>query len=99
MTGRDNQAAIALSLARWAETHVDVKSHAAGPCAGQSQKALALLCQKEPKPPPAFGQRDRFVRGVILSGRASIDNPFPARLHRFRRRPSMLPSPVPASPR
>ena len=44
-------------------------------------------------------QRHRFVLGVILSGRASINNPFPARLHKFRRRPSMLPSRVLASPR
>jgi hypothetical protein len=52
---------------------------------------------RELKPPPAFGQRHRFVRGVILSGRASINNAFPARLHKFRRRPSVLPSRVLAS--
>jgi hypothetical protein len=38
-------------------------------------------------------------RGVILSGRVSINNPSPARFHKFRRRPSMLPSRALASSR
>jgi hypothetical protein len=53
-----------------------------------------LKCRCEHAP-----QRHRFVRVVIWSGRASINNPFPSRLHKFRHRPSMLPSPVLASPR
>src|SRR6202041_3043818 len=35
---------------------------------------------------------------VILPGRVSTNNPSPARLHKFRRRPSILPSHALASP-
>jgi hypothetical protein len=37
--------------------------------------------------------------GVILSARVSTNNSSPARLHKFRRRPSVLPSRAPASRR
>jgi len=43
--------------------------------------------------------RPIFSRGVILSGRVSINNPPPARPHKFQRRPSTLPSRALASPR
>ena len=43
--------------------------------------------------------RPIFSRGVILSGRVSTENPSPTRLHKFRRRPSMLPPRALASPR
>jgi hypothetical protein len=39
------------------------------------------------------------LRGAILSGRVWTSNPSPTRLHRFRRRASILPSRALASPR
>jgi hypothetical protein len=46
VTGRDSQAAIALSLAAGLRHMWMISPTRLGACAGQSQKVLALLCQK-----------------------------------------------------